>query len=125
MKLAVFDLVATLTDHVDADEQCFVQAFADAYGIDKLDRHWMGYEHITDSWVVGEVFRAKYGRTPEPAEILRYVECYLNLLAANGGTTQVVRQIPGAQEFLSRLGETTGWRVAIATGGWERSSGSR
>jgi beta-phosphoglucomutase-like phosphatase (HAD superfamily) len=80
MKLAVFDLDGTLTDHVDADEKCFVQAFADAYGIDQLDRHWMDYEHVTDSWVVAEVFRTKYGRTPEPAEILRYVECYLSLL---------------------------------------------
>jgi hypothetical protein len=81
MKLVVFDLDGTLTDQVDADEQCFVRAFADAFGIDELDRHWMGYKHVTDSWVLGEVFRTKYGRTSKPAEILRYVERYVALLA--------------------------------------------
>jgi phosphoglycolate phosphatase-like HAD superfamily hydrolase len=123
MKLAVFDLDGTLTEHVDADEKCFVRAFADAYAIDQLDRHWMGYEHVTDSWVVGEVFRTKYGRTPEPAEILRYVECYSSLLAENAEKTpEPVRQVPGAQAFLSSLGEGMGWRGAIATGGWQRSA---
>jgi phosphoglycolate phosphatase-like HAD superfamily hydrolase len=123
MKLAVFDLDGTLTEHVSADEKCFVQAFADAYGIDQLDRHWMDYEHITDSWVVGQVFRTKYGRAPAQAEIQQYIQCYVNLLAENARNTEdPVRQMPGAQSFLGNLGEVTGWRGAIATGGWRRSA---
>jgi hypothetical protein len=38
MNLVVFDLDGILTDYVGADEECLVQAFADAYEIDELDR---------------------------------------------------------------------------------------
>jgi phosphoglycolate phosphatase-like HAD superfamily hydrolase len=122
MNLAVFDLDGTLIQHLGADEQCFVQAFADAYGIAQLDRTWNGYEHVTDSWVIREVYKVKYRRPPDNAEIQRYIDCYLQLLVAKCSNHGRVRPIPGAEAFLAEFNDRNGWRCAIATGGWQRAA---
>jgi beta-phosphoglucomutase-like phosphatase (HAD superfamily) len=40
MNLAVFDLDGALTKTNEVDDQCFVQAFADALGIQELSAGW-------------------------------------------------------------------------------------
>jgi phosphoglycolate phosphatase-like HAD superfamily hydrolase len=123
MNLAVFDLDGTLTEHFDEDEECFVQAFIDAFDIGEVNRHWLDYEHHTDLCVVGEVFRTKYGRLPTALDFSRYINCYVaRLKGAFQRRAEVVREVEGARSLIEMFMQGTLWRTAIATGGWERSA---
>jgi len=122
VNLAVFDLDGTLTKTSVVDGDCYLQAFADSFGINGVNDNWSDYEHVTDLGVMQEVFRARLGRAPHRAEIATFVECFVERLrdryhGAPGGFGEV----PGATAFLARLRQS-GWAVAMATGGWERSA---
>jgi phosphoglycolate phosphatase-like HAD superfamily hydrolase len=68
-------------------------------------------------------FAEKYGRTPEPAEICSFIECFASLLNDHHSmNAHLLRQVPGAAGLLVRLQQHPHWRPAIATGGWEWSA---
>jgi phosphoglycolate phosphatase-like HAD superfamily hydrolase len=124
MKLVVFDLDGTLTKTNAIDEVCFVRAFAETAGICDLNTNWMDYEHVTDSGVARQVFIEQYGRPPEPAEVSRIVERFVELLRESHALdpAQFV-QIPGAASLLRTLRDAgSQWGIAIATGAWEASA---
>jgi phosphoglycolate phosphatase-like HAD superfamily hydrolase len=123
MKLAVFDLDGTLASTFAVDVECFVQAFRDALGIDRMNTVWTDYKHVTDSGVTSEAFVTAYRRAPSHDEISRLVECFVALLEERARTSNHrFGEIPGASEFLRRLRESSEWAIAIATGSWERSA---
>jgi phosphoglycolate phosphatase-like HAD superfamily hydrolase len=69
-----------------------------------------------------EVFRARFDRAPNSAEIARFVECFVALLRDRyRGAPGAFGEVPGATTFLARLRQSR-WAVAIATGGWEQSA---
>jgi hypothetical protein len=41
MNLAIFDIDGTLTESVAVDEVCFVQAFRDVLGIERINTNWL------------------------------------------------------------------------------------
>jgi phosphoglycolate phosphatase-like HAD superfamily hydrolase len=123
MKLVVFDLDGTLARTNAVDEECFVQAFSDSLGIYPLNTNWPEYEHITDSGVIREAYANSFGRDPNPIEISNFVECFLALLNERHRTNaDLFAEIPGASSLLAALRRHAQWRVAIATGSWERSA---
>src|SRR5262245_50350812 len=123
MKLAVFDLDGTLASTFAVDVECFVQAFRDALGIDRMNTVWTDYKHVTDSGVTHEAFAAEYRRAPNHDEISRLVECHVGLLEERARVSNHrFGEIPGASAFLRRLRESSEWAIAIAIGGWERSA---
>jgi phosphoglycolate phosphatase-like HAD superfamily hydrolase len=123
MSLAIFDIDGTLTESVAVDEGCFVQAFRDVLGIEKINTNWLEYNFQTDSGLALEICRKHLGRDPSDAEISCLQSRFVQLLcAAIEGTGQPMREVPGASAFLSRLEAHPGWRVAIATGGWRVSA---
>src|SRR5438477_7587088 len=118
MNLAIFDIDGTLTESVAVDEACFVQAFRDVLGIEKINTNWLDYNFQTDSGLVLEICRNHLGRDPGDAEISCLQSRFVQLLcAAVEGVGQPVREVPGAAALLHGLGAHPRWRVAIATGG--------
>ena len=123
MKLVIFDLDGTLTKTFAIDEQCFVQAFADALGINAVNRNWSEYEHVTDSGVLQEVFRKSLGRAPEASEVAAFVQCFVGSLNHHYcKSIDDFGEVPGAASMLVTLKENSDWGAAIATGSWERSA---
>ena len=123
MKLVVFDLDRTLASTFDIDEECFVQALVQSLGIEKPNTNWLEYEHVTDSGVVREAFATTFGRLPSTTEVLRFVECFVELLTHRyQKENHRFREVPGAASLLRRLKGNSEWRAAIATGSWERSA---
>src|SRR5207249_1862867 len=62
-------------------------------------------------------------RDPEPAEIFRFIECFVALLNEEcPNRPDLFGEIPGAVAFLAAIRQHSEWRAAIATGGWERSA---
>jgi hypothetical protein len=56
MNLAIFDIDGTLTESVAVDEVCFVQAFWDVLGIERINTNWLDYNFQTDSGLALEIW---------------------------------------------------------------------
>jgi len=123
MKLAVFDLDGTLTATNAVDDACFVRALRIVFDIDLINTNWTAYSHVTDASVMAVAFGEKHDRDPEPAEISRFIECFVALLNEEcPNRPDLFGEIPGAVAFLAAIRQHSEWRAAIATGGWERSA---
>jgi len=60
MNLAIFDIDGTLTETNAVDEICFVQAFADAHSITRINTNWMEYRYVTDSGIMFQIFHERF-----------------------------------------------------------------
>jgi phosphoglycolate phosphatase-like HAD superfamily hydrolase len=121
MNLVVFDLDGTLTTTFAVHVQCFVQAFRAALNIEHLNTNWTEYRDVTDSGVLFQAFNNAYGRDPDAAEVSKFITCFVSLLTeAHSTNTDSFGEIPGAAAFLAHLQQHPNWRIAIATGSWER-----
>src|SRR5947209_6419654 len=120
MKLLVCDLDGTLTRTAAVDEECFVQAFADAFSIRDLSTTWTDCEHVTNLGALQHVFRSKCQRVPTQHEMVRFAQHLLRLIADRHAlNNDNYGEIPGASALLTSLTTHSQWRVAIATGCFE------
>jgi beta-phosphoglucomutase-like phosphatase (HAD superfamily) len=104
MNLAIFDIDGTLTESVAVDEVCFVQAFRDVLGIERINTNWLEYNFQTDSGLALEICRNHLGRDPSGVEISRLQARFIHLLcAAVKERGQPMREIPGASAPLKLL----------------------
>jgi len=123
MKLVIFDVDGTLTQTNAVDGICFVQALADAHSITEINTNWIDYRYVTDSGIMFEIFRERFGRPPDDAELRSYKSCLLNLLETHWNKdSSLFAEISGASCALTRLTQETGWAVALATGCWRVSA---
>jgi phosphoglycolate phosphatase-like HAD superfamily hydrolase len=123
VNLIVFDLDGTLTKTNAVDDICFVQAFADTFGMRLINTSWEEYEHATDLGILQQAFVQTFNRPLGRPEISRFIECFLGLLKkSHAGDANLFGEIPGAASLLSRLKDNSEWSVAIATGCWEASA---
>jgi phosphoglycolate phosphatase-like HAD superfamily hydrolase len=123
MKLLVFDLDGTLTRTNAVDDECFLQALADAHGMHKVNRRWTEYDHITDLGIFQQAFGTHFRRQPSPSEASKVIECFLGLLRArHAANAALFAEISGAAQLLKELEQNSEWAAAIATGCWEPSA---
>ncbi len=123
MNLAVFDVDGTLTRTDRVDDICFVRALADAHSIDDVSTDWAAYPHTTDSAITSHIFRERFGRAPEEAELLKLKSHFVRLLEGQrAAEPSLFAEVVGASAMLRRLSREPAWRAAIATGGWRVSA---
>ena len=123
MKLVVFDLDGTLTRTSHVDSECYAQALLEIAGIRDPRTDWSSYEHATDTGIVDEIFRERFGRSPEEMETRKICERMLQLFAARcAADGSEFLEVPGAGSLLTRLLNEGTWGVALATGAWRRSA---
>ena len=117
MRLVIFDIDGTLTQTTEADEECFVRSLAEVCGFGEVDTDWSHYKHATDSGILQEIYEAHAGRPPSPAEVSRFRQHFVGLLA-QVSSEAAFAAVTGAPLVLSRLADSAAHRVALATGGW-------
>jgi len=117
MPLVMFDIDGTLTETMKADTECFVRSLTDICGFRDVDTEWSRYEHVTDSGVFHEIYKAHTGRSPSPTEISQFREHFVSLLAQASLETPFA-SVAGASLLLSRLAGSGEHGVALATGSW-------
>lgn len=123
MKLAIFDIDGTLTNTNSVDNECFVNALAEALAIAEIDTDWAAYPHTTDSGITQHVFREKFGRNPEETEVGKFKGCFVEMLSEQYQSNSAsFAEVAGASMALSRLQQDSNWAVAIATGCWRESA---
>jgi len=122
-KLVIFDVDGTLVKSVKIDTQCFVQSIEDSFSIKNIDTRWHMYKHATDSNIFEEIFENSLSRKPTSSEIQQHVEKFTYLLKECFEKDKtLLKEIPGAQKTLAKLKIHPTWKVAIATGGWQKST---
>jgi phosphoglycolate phosphatase-like HAD superfamily hydrolase len=117
MRLVMFDIDGTLTDTVKVDKGCFVRSLAEACGFLDIETDWSRYEHATDASIFHEIHEAHTGRPPSVAEVSRFRQHYVDLLA-RAASESAFAPIQGAPQLLSGLARSAEHRVSLATGGW-------
>jgi phosphoglycolate phosphatase-like HAD superfamily hydrolase len=123
MRLAIFDVDGTLTRTESIDSAFFIEAFAETFGITRINTDYTAYSSATDSAVTREILRVFLGRDPGQAEITRHKEQFVHSLRrALGKDPGLATEVPGASAVLARLRADPTWAVAIATGGWRASA---
>ncbi len=120
-RLIIFDIDGTLTDTTKLDEECFVQALADAHGFEKVETDWSQYQNTTDAGIFQEIFQGRTGRVPSPEDVARFREHFVGLIGF-AACESPFEAIAGARELLSSLAESAEYRVALATGAWGDSA---
>jgi phosphoglycolate phosphatase-like HAD superfamily hydrolase len=119
----MFDLDGTLVDSNAIDSQCYLQALLDVFGfdIDKIDRNWGNYPHITDAGILQTLCQTELGRDPTHVELCAYQQRFLELLTI-AVSLQPLQSIAGAGEILAKLNEDPRYAIAIATGAWKQTA---
>lgn len=123
MNLIIFDIDGTLTDTKTVDDQCFIQAFQEVFGIDLKNQNWADLQNVTDWGITEEVIFNHYGRNPTSAEYAEMKQRFFqNLEAAHRKDPHQFKEVPGANAFFHHLAKIPDFELAIATGGWEQSA---
>ncbi len=123
MKLAIFDIDGTLTNTNSVDDQCFVQALAEAHAITNINTDWASYPHTTDSGIMAHVFQQQFGRDPREPELGKFKNSFVTLLNEQyKSNSSGFAEIAGAAFALDRLQQEPDWAIAIATGCWRASA---
>jgi phosphoglycolate phosphatase-like HAD superfamily hydrolase len=122
MNLAVFDVDGTLTDTVQADNECLVRVFEEEFET-RIQPVWSNFKHATDSGVSEELFINKYHRTPTREEILAIKKHFMDIIrSALNISPYMFKEIKGATDAIKRLKKSAEWDVAITSGGWTDSA---
>ncbi len=121
--LVVFDMDGTLINTNKVDCECFVQAFADEFGITKINTNWTDYPHATDSSVFDVIIRDHLSRPPGKDDLSRFTDRFVGLLEASfEADPGQFLEIPGASAMMASLLRAGRWAVAIATGACHASA---
>jgi phosphoglycolate phosphatase-like HAD superfamily hydrolase len=123
MHLIMFDLDGTLVDSNAIDSNCYLQALVDVFGFDlnKIDRNWANYPHVTDAGILHTLCSRELDREPHLIELISYRQRFLELLESAIGD-RPLRQIAGAKNILERLNVDNHYAIALATGAWQQTA---
>ncbi len=119
MHLVVFDLDGTLLQSVGIDNDCFVAAVKEAWGLTGFSTDWASYSDATDQAIAGDLYRLQFGQEPTQPRIdhlKRIFERRLTVLLAQ--QSAAIALTPGAAKLLAESRMSSTFRAAIATGSW-------
>jgi phosphoglycolate phosphatase-like HAD superfamily hydrolase len=119
----VFDLDGTLVDSQAIDEPCYLQALVDIFDfdLDRIDRNWGNYPHVTDAGILNSLCQTELGRLPTDEEVTLYQQRFIELLA-DAVTVQPLQPILGVRALLDRLIDNSNCALALATGAWAQTA---
>ena len=121
MRLVIFDIDGTLTETAKTDEACFLRSLAEVCGFENVETDWSCYKRTTDSGIFREIHEARMGRSPSPAEALRFRRHFVDLLVQTASES-AFSPIAGAPRLLASLCGSAQLRVSLATGAWRDSA---
>lgn len=120
MKHAVlFDIDGTLLQSAAVDDALYREAVRRTLGDVRLRPTLHHYEAITDTGILGQILRDN-DIPGDPLDDVRSL--FVQLLEQHVDAHGPFVEIPGASDFLRRLGASLDHAVAFATGGWRESA---
>jgi len=123
VNLAIFDIDGTLARTVSVDEECYLQAFADEFGIEGINTDWGSYPSYTDSGMADHIFQEKTGESLPTELHQRLIDRFIFLLSRRRhDNPEQFAEVPGAARTLALLREEPNWKIALSTGCWLESA---
>ena len=123
MTALIFDIDGTLTDTVEVDNKCFIQAFMNVFEIDIFQHNWSELKNVTDWGITEEIIFKNWNRKPITTELenlkLNFVQLLKNELEEDRLQFQ---EIKGAGDFIVKCDKLTDTIIGFATGGWQESA---
>jgi phosphoglycolate phosphatase-like HAD superfamily hydrolase len=123
MKYIIFDIDGTLTDTTSVDDDCFIGAFMEIYGIDLSDQDWAIFKNVTDWGITEEILTTHRDNIPNMEEIKALIPRLAErLIEERSADPNRFLPIPGADAFFESMKLSNNCLVGIATGAWEKSA---
>ena len=122
MQPIVFDIDGTLTQSNQIDDFAFVQALSDVFNLSLINPDWSSFTHVTDSWILLEIYQSHFGHPPSKEEVERFRDGLIIRLTAAVTELGPIKPIPGAVEVLKWLRTQSNFAVAYAGGAWTDSA---
>lgn len=120
--IVVFDLDGTLARTSEVDDACWLEAASDVLGLDSMETDWSRYPHSTDEAIALELIRTRTDLAPTEENVHRVRDAFAERIeVARRGRPDLFRPVPGAPTIFEAM-RSSGWTVAIATGGWRRTA---
>ncbi|MCP5144767.1 MAG: HAD family hydrolase [Gammaproteobacteria bacterium] len=117
MHAVIFDIDGTLLHSNELDNQTYIAAIREVLGPVKLRESWTHYTNISGSGTLLEILADNGIHETEPA--LRAVEdAFVARIASHIDSNGPIPALPGAQQFVTRLAQSSEHRIAYATAGW-------
>jgi phosphoglycolate phosphatase-like HAD superfamily hydrolase len=121
MRAIIFDIDGTLLQSMAVDTEHFERSIIEVLGSVQFREDYYRYEHVTDRGVVEELM-ADNGFQPDATSVSSIRETFVRALSDHIEASGPFKEVPGAAKFLKRLSIDADTRVAIATGGWQKSA---
>ncbi|MEJ8569726.1 HAD family hydrolase [Elongatibacter sediminis] len=119
----ILDIDGTLMPTESLDNRCYWQAVHDCVGGAPGTLSLERFTHVTDSGILDEWMRQRYGRPPLPAEVSAVRERFLQLLDDTfAREPESFTATPGLFDWIDRKLGATPESIAIATGGWSHTA---
>ena len=115
----MFDIDGTLIESYDLDSEIFCSSVKEVTGIE-LNSNWSKYNHVTDSGILKEFFKANDITNTKDTEA-KIKQVFISGLEKSIASNPI-KEIPGAKSFLALLLSMDNVVVSIATGGWYESA---
>jgi phosphoglycolate phosphatase-like HAD superfamily hydrolase len=123
MQLIIFDIDGTLTQTTVVDDECYVWALNDVFGVTSINPNWAQYDHCTDIAIAAQIIRERLGREPAERDFARLRDRFVeHLIAAHHRSSSLYQPTRGALDTWHGLTQHTRFAVALATGGFEASA---
>lgn len=119
----ILDLDGTLMPSAALDDECYWQAVFSCFGVDGDTPDLHGFEHVTDSGILHEWCRARFGRAPNAKEVARIKQKFVELLeTAAADQPACFEPLAGVCDWLKAVAARENVFAGIATGGWGDSA---
>ncbi len=112
----IFDIDGILTQSTGFDAACFKEAVLEHMDVSFKD-DWGEYVHVTDSGILNEIV-VSHGLQQHEAELTRRVKASFIARIEAHLQKNPVREVPGANAFITHLRDYEHVCLGIATGGW-------
>jgi len=123
MNLVIFDVDGTLVQSARIDTDCFVRSLEELFGIKNINTQWDTYKTATDWNIFEEIYEKSFSKKPTSKEINMHIELFTHLLNEYYQKDRnLFQEISGANRLLAKLRSHDIWKIAIATGGWGKST---
>ena len=114
----ILDIDGTLIPSAEIDNTCYWQAAGRAFGVSGEPLALHGFRDVTDSGILQEWHRRRFGTDPAEGAVRAMREAFLSLTReAAARDPRAFRPVAGVERWLDRRAER-GEPVALATGGW-------